>query len=46
MFRNPSRLIGYLAPIALVALLSAPQNLAQTKTVAVANAPLQLSLTG
>lgn len=45
MFRNPSRRIGYLAPIALVAFLSAPHALAQTRTVAVANAPLSLSLT-
>ena len=47
MFRNQSRLIGYLAPIALVAFLSAPQVLAQTqtRTVAAANAPLSLSLT-
>lgn len=45
MFRNPSRRIGYLAPIALVAFLSAPPVLAQTRTVAAANAPLTLSLT-
>ncbi len=45
MFRNPTRRIGYLAPIALVAFLSAPQVLAQTRTVAAANAPLSLSLT-
>ena len=45
MFRNPSRRIGYLAPIALVAFLSAPSALAQTRTVAAANAPLSLSLT-
>lgn len=45
MFRNPSRLIGYLAPIALVAFLSVPPALAQTRTVAAANAPLSLSLT-
>jgi hypothetical protein len=47
MFRNHPRLIGYLAPIALVAFLSGPQILAQTptRTVAVANAPLTLSLT-
>ena len=46
MSRNQSRLIGLLAPIALVALLSAPQTLAQrTRTVAAANAPLSLSLT-
>ena len=45
MSRNPSRLVGYLAPIALVAGLSAPSALAQTRTVAAANAPLTLSLT-
>lgn len=45
MFKNPSRLVGYLAPIALVAVLSAPSALAQTRTVAAANAPLTLSLT-
>ena len=47
MFRNQTRQIRYLAPIALVALLSAPQPLAQTKTrtVASANAPLSLTLT-
>lgn len=45
MFRNPSRLVGYLAPIALVAFLSSPSALAQTRTVAAANAPLSLSLT-
>lgn len=45
MFRNPSRRIGYLAPIALVAFLSAPQALAQTRTIAASNAPLSLSLT-
>ena len=45
MFRNPSRLVGYLAPLALVAVLSAPSALAQTRTVAAANAPLSLSLT-
>src|SRR6185295_14638325 len=40
-----SRLIGYLAPIALVA-LSAPQVFAQkTKVVSSVNAPLTLSLT-
>jgi hypothetical protein len=45
MFRNPTRLIGYLAPIALVA-LSVPQALAQqTRTVSATNAPLSLSLT-
>src|SRR5215207_9482333 len=45
MFRNQTRLIGYLAPIALAAFLSAPQIFAQTRTVAAANAPLSLSLT-
>ena len=45
MFGNPPRLIGYLAPLALVAFLSVPQSLAQTRTVAAANAPLSLSLT-
>ena len=47
MFRNPSRLVGYLAPIALVAFLSAPSVFAQTqtRTVSAANAPLSLSLT-
>src|SRR2546423_9190468 len=45
MFRNQFRLIGYLAPIALVASLSAPQIYAQTHTVAAANAPLSLTLT-
>ena len=45
MLRNKSRLIGYLAPIALVA-LSAPQVFAQkTKVVSSVNAPLSLSLT-
>lgn len=42
---SKSRLIGYLAPIALVA-LSAPQVFAQkTKVVSSVNAPLSLSLT-
>ena len=45
MFRNPSRLVRYLAPIALVAFLSAPSVLAQTRTVTAVNAPLTLSLT-
>jgi hypothetical protein len=45
MFRNKSRLIRYLAPIALAAFLSAPQTFAQTRTVAAVNAPLSLSLT-
>ena len=44
MFRNQFRLIGYLAPIALVASLSA-QLSAQTRTVAAVNAPLSLTLT-
>ncbi len=45
MLRNKSRLIGYLAPIALLA-LSAPQVFAQkTKVVSAVNAPLSLSLT-
>ena len=45
MFRNPSRLIGYLAPVALVVFVSVPSVLAQTRTVAAVNAPLTLSLT-
>jgi len=45
MFRNQSRLIEYLAPLALVAFLSAPPIFAQTRTVAAVNAPLSLSLT-
>jgi hypothetical protein len=45
MLRNPPRRAGYLAPIALVAFLAAPSVLAQTRTVAAANAPLSLSLT-
>ena len=45
MLRNQLRLIGYLAPLALVALLSTPQTMAQTRTVSAANAPLSLSLT-
>ena len=45
MLRNKSRLLGYLAPIALVA-LSAPQVFAQkTTVVSSVNAPLSLSLT-
>src|SRR5687768_18119494 len=44
MFKYP-RLIGYLAPIALVAVLSAPEIFSQTRTVAVSNAPLSLNLT-
>ncbi|HET6976181.1 MAG TPA: hypothetical protein VFI24_07655 [Pyrinomonadaceae bacterium] len=45
MLRNKSRLLGYLAPIALVA-LSAPQVFAQkTRVVNAVNAPLSLSLT-
>lgn len=44
MLRNKPRLLGYLAPIALVA-LSAPQVFAQKTTVVSAvNAPLSLSL--
>ena len=44
MLRNRARLLGYLAPIALVA-LSAPQVFAQkTKVVSSVNAPLSLSL--
>lgn len=44
MFRNKPRLLGYLAPIALVA-LSAPSVFAQKTTVVSAvNAPLTLSL--
>jgi hypothetical protein len=46
MSRNLSRLVGFLAPIALVAFLSVPQTHAQrTRPVAAANAPLSLSLT-
>jgi hypothetical protein len=45
MFRNQFRLIGCLAPIALVASLSAPHLFAQTRTVAAVNAPLSLTLT-
>ena len=45
MLRNPSRLAGYLAPIALAVFVFAPSALAQTRTVAAANAPLSLSLT-
>src|SRR5215203_581462 len=45
MSRNQLRRLGYLAPVALIAFLSAPQILAQTRTVAAANAPLSLSLT-
>jgi hypothetical protein len=47
MLRNLPRPLRYLAPIALVAFLSAPQLIAQTqtRTVAVASAPLSLSLT-
>jgi hypothetical protein len=45
MLRNTSRLLGFLAPIALVA-LSVPQVFAQkTKVVSSVNAPLTLSLT-
>ncbi|HYK20111.1 MAG TPA: hypothetical protein VEV42_05220 [Pyrinomonadaceae bacterium] len=45
MFRNQFRLIGCLAPIALVAAVSAPQVFAQTRTVRAVNAPLTLNLT-
>jgi PKD-like domain len=45
MFRKQLQRLGYLAPIALVAFLSVPQSMAQTRTVAAANAPLSLSLT-
>ena len=45
MFRNQFRLVGRLAPIALVATLSAPQLFAQTRTVSAVNAPLTLNLT-
>ena len=45
MLRNLSRLLGFLAPIALVA-ISTPQVFAQkTKVVSSVNAPLTLSLT-
>jgi len=46
MLRNLSRLARYFAPIALVAVISVPQALAQkTKVVSAVNAPLTLSLT-
>jgi hypothetical protein len=46
MFRNYPRLIGYLAPIALVAFLSSSPTFAQkTTVVSSVNAPLSLSLT-
>jgi len=46
MFRNSPRLLGYLAPIALVAFLSAPPVFAQkTTVVSSVNAPLSLTLT-
>lgn len=46
MFRNISRLAGYLAPIALVASLSAAPTFAQkTTVVSSVSAPLSLSLT-
>jgi len=46
MFRNYPRLIGYLAPIALVAFMSSGLTIAQkTKVVSSVNAPLSLSLT-
>lgn len=44
MFRKQIRFSRYLAPFALVACMSGPQILAQTRTVAAANAPLSLSL--
>jgi PKD domain-containing protein len=46
MFRNFPRPLGYLAPIALVAFLCAPQIFAQkTKVVSSVNSPLSLTLT-
>src|SRR5215208_2346426 len=45
MPRNRSRLIQYLAPIAIAAFLSAPAIFSQTRTVVSSNAPLSLSLT-
>jgi len=46
MFRDYPRLIGYLAPIALVAFISSSPTFAQkTKVVSSVNAPLSLSLT-
>ncbi|HEX3251344.1 MAG TPA: hypothetical protein VHS05_18055 [Pyrinomonadaceae bacterium] len=46
MFKNFFRLAGYLAPIALVAVMSTPHAFAQKTTVVSAvNAPLSLSLT-
>ncbi len=39
MFRNQSRLIGYLAPIALVAFLSAPQVCPKTRPSSAAVTP-------
>ena len=46
MLRNQFRLARYFAPIALVAVISMPQALAQkTKVVSAVNAPLSLSLT-
>ena len=46
MFRNHFRLARYLAPIALVAFICAPQTFAQkTKVVSSVSAPLTLSLT-
>src|SRR5919106_4613008 len=44
MVRNQSRLIGYLAPIALAAMLFS-QASAQKPNAAVVNAPLTLNLT-
>jgi hypothetical protein len=46
MFRNFSRIVGCLAPIALVVFMSAPQIFAQkTTVVSSVNAPLSLTLT-
>lgn len=45
MLRNTTRLIGFLALIALCAFLSVPKVLAQTRTVSAVNAPLTLNLT-
>lgn len=45
MFRNPSRLVGYLVQIALTAFLFSQQAYAQKPAATVVNAPLTLSLT-
>lgn len=45
MLRNKSRLLGYLAPIALVAVSVTPVFAQKTKVVSSVNAPLTLSLT-